>query len=178
MQKREKIIVALVIIAVIYGAVNFWLVRRKITTVPQATQAAVDIQQLSKRLAAVTSPNNRRQRILAGQINKPWGNIFASHALEQKAFAQQDQQKVLYDKWAARINKLRYSGYLAMGDSRIAIINRSDYMVGDKIDGFTLREITPVAVQLARHDFSFTIMSKPLPAIGEHNPAANPETAK
>ncbi len=178
MQKREKIIIALVIIAAIYGAVNFWLAHRKIATVPQAARAVVDIQQLSKRFAAISSPDNRRLQILAGQINKPWENVFANHALDQKAFAQQDQQKARYDKWAVQANKFLYSGYLAMGDSRIAIINQSDYMVGDKIDGFTLRKISPVAVQLARHDFSFTIISKPLPTIGGHTPDTSPETAK
>jgi hypothetical protein len=166
MQKREKILIAVVAVAALYLAATFLLPRHKRATAAATNPVSAGLR---AKLAAISSPDNRRMQNLASRIGRPWDDIFADHSLDKKAFARDDQQKAAYDKLAARANKLIYSGYLAMGKSRIAIINGQDYRAGDKIDGFVLRKISPVAVQLTQNNFSFTVISRPLPTIGAHS---------
>ncbi len=167
MQKREKIIVIITIIAALYGIVDYWLSQHNKVVTPVANTAIAG--KLASRLAAISSPNNKRLQDLADRINKPWRNIFASQSLDKMSSSPKDQQKTLYEKLSVQVNEFIYSGYLEMGNSKIAIINKHDYRIGDNISGFILQKISPVAIQLSRRDFNFTIMPQSLPTIGGHS---------
>lgn len=166
MQKREKIIVIITIIAALYGVVDYWLSHHNKVVTPAANTAIAG--KLTAKLAAISSPDNKRLQDLADRINKPWHNIFTSQSLDKMSSSPKDQQKTLYEKLSVQVNKFIYSGYLEMGNSKIAIINKHDYRIGDNISGFILQKISPVAIQLSQRGFNFTIMAQPLPTIGEH----------
>ncbi len=163
MQKREKIIVIITIIAATYGIVDFWLSHHKgdvkISTASETTK------ELNAKLLAVTSPDNKRLQDLAKQIDKPWKNIFANN-IPKKASLKDQSQKDIYDKLSEQVAKIKYTGFLEMAQSKIAIINSNDYQVDDKIDGFTLLQISPVAIKLSKNNFTFTIMAQSLPTAG------------
>lgn len=56
--------------------------------------------------------------------------------------------------------KYVYSGYAALGEERIAIINGLDYKTGEKIDGFLVQEISLDTVLLNKDSHTFIIPFK------------------
>jgi len=164
MQKREKIIVIITIIAALYALIDFRLSRHKNKTGTPPIMESAALTGISARLAAINSPNNKRFKTLVNRINKPWSNnIFAGKTPDKDTSTKEERQKTIYEKLSATINKFIYSGYLKMGDEKIAIINDNNYREGEMIDGFLLRKINPATAQLSRQGLNFTLTARTLP---------------
>lgn len=173
MQKREKIIIALVIIAAVYGAVDFTLNNQKERSVHSPSQSdSKKIVELTAQLGALSSPENQKFDRLAASIIEPWPEHFfapvqTTFGNDKKADQTQD---TAMDEVRDKASQLIYSGFLAMGTDSIAIINGMDYRVGDMVDGFTVTAISPEAVELLQRGITFTIRADLLPSAEQQGP--------
>ena len=162
MQKREKIIVIMAVIAAIYGAVDFTMNRQQKKTVIVAPPTGTDSQttgELTAQLSVFASANHQKIDHLSALLNEPWPE--KSFALRATPFS---SKKEVDESTGADLHKLSdqasqlvYSGFLAMGADRIAIINDMDYRVGEQINGFTITKINQEAVQVSQRDATFDI---------------------
>lgn len=160
MNKREKIILGLVVIALIYAAIDFSLAsRKKKAALRPAQTASKAAAELTARLSTTSSPDDHKIDSLAASLTEPWPEqIFA---VGQITF---DTEKKVDEKAIAHLNELRakaeqlvYSGFVATDSDRIAIINDMDYRVGEQINGFTITTITKESVQVSQQDATFDI---------------------
>lgn len=161
MKKSEKIILSLVFVAAIYAAVDFSASRSKKETASNTTQADnPSLIELNAQLSALSSDDNQKNDHLAATINETWPD--ETFVRQQPAFgnkeADTDKDQILNDL-QAQVNRLQYTGFLAMGEEMIAIINGMDYRIGEQVDGFTVSKITQQAVQLTQKDATFTLQA-------------------
>lgn len=176
MEKRERIIVIMVVVAALYGAIDFTLTSQKKkarSASPGAESAAVVAA--SAELESLISADNKKIARIASSINEPWAEqIFATGPLEYDGEKKIDEtREALLNDLKARVSQLFYSGFAAMNDDRIAIINGMDYREGEQIEGFTITKITIDVVQVSAGDASFDIPATtelPPPAASGHMP--------
>ena len=169
MQKREKIIVSLAIIAAIYGAVDMTLSRQKKKTAAIQTQSdSQTIAEIASQLSPLASAANQQIAGLAASINEP-----GPDQLFVRRRAAFDSDKKIEEPKGPELSNLKdqaeqliYSGFLAMGSDRIAIINDMDYRIGEQVNGFTITKISQESVQVSQQDAFFDI-----PASIEPDPA-------
>jgi hypothetical protein len=175
MQKREKIIVVLVIIAMIYGAIDFTLTRqKKKATLAPAKTTSQSTAELTTKLQAIASPNDQKINGLASAITEPWPDgIFALAPINFDNEKKEDETKIAaLNDLRAKADQLVYSGFVATDSDRIAIINNMDYRIGEQINGFTITKITQESVQISQEDAIFDI-----PATTEQAPDPAAEKA-
>jgi len=177
MQKREKIIIALVIVAIIYGALDFTLSSRKKQAdasrpTQTASKAALD---LTAKLQALSSPDDRKIDGLAASLTEPWPEqIFVPGQITFDTEEKKVDEKAAADLniLRAKVEQLVYSGFVATDSDRIAIINDMDYRVGEQINGFTITKITKESVEVSQQEATFDI-----PATTEQAPALSEKKA-
>lgn len=175
MQKREKIIVILVVIVAIYGVVDFTLSSRKKGGGPPPTQpAGVATAELTAELTALAAPRDQVIDRLAASLNEPWpGRHFVTGLPAFGGEEKVDQTKTaLLNALRDKASQLVYSGYLAMGTARIAIINGLDYEVGEEINGLTITKISQDSVQVSEQGAVFDLPSttEPTPSAAKEGP--------
>lgn len=175
MQKREKIIVGAAIIAALYGAVDLSLnsQRKKAVELPAQPdgQALTD---LAGQLSALSSIESQKIASLAASLNEPWpGQLFVLGRAEFGGIEKIEESRgPELNALRAQAEQLIYSGFLAMGSERIAIVNGMDYQVGEQVNGFTITKIRPEAIQVSQQEAFFDI-----PASTEPDPALSDEQA-
>lgn len=160
MQKREKIIVILAILAAVYGVVDFTLSRQpKKGGGSQAQPEGLSIAEIAGQLSTLSSAESQKIARLAASINDPWQEqVFVLRGADFGSPKETDEPSgpdVGHLKDQA--SQLVYSGFLAMGADRIAIINGMDYRVGEQINGFTITKISQEAVQVSQQTAFFDI---------------------
>ncbi len=175
MQKREKIIVVLVIIAMIYAAIDFTLTSQKKQATlapPQTTSQAT--AELTAKLQAIASPDDKKIDGLASSLTEPWSDeIFDPEIINFDSEKKEDETKIAaMNDLRAKADQLVYSGFVATDSDRIAIINNMDYRIGEQINGFTITKITPESVQISQEDAIFDI-----PATTEQAPDLSADKA-
>lgn len=162
MQKREKIIASLAIIAAIYGAVDITLSsQKKKATALQTQSDSQTIVEIASQLSPLASSENQKIASLAAAINEPWPEqVF----VRRKPDFGNDKKIEIEEPKGPDLSNLReqaeqliYSGFLAMGSDRIAIINDMDYRIGEQVSGFTITKISQESVQVSQQDALFDI---------------------
>ncbi|MBA3015528.1 MAG: hypothetical protein KKD63_13290 [Proteobacteria bacterium] len=160
MEKREKIIVIMVVVAALYGVIDFTLTskKKKLESLSLNTSSPV-IAMSSAELEALISADNIKIAALTVSINDPWPKqIFTTELIDFDGEKKVDEtREALMNELRAKVNDLYYSGFVSMGDDRIAIINNMDYRIGEQIEGFTITKITIDAVQISASDANFDI---------------------
>ncbi|MBN2515918.1 MAG: hypothetical protein JXC33_07790 [Deltaproteobacteria bacterium] len=151
MSRREKIIVFIAFLTVLYGAYDFFIVSpakksKSIPVVHSFTPVAktVDMNKLVKEISDVLQENEtiKAETYVAVSAEKEWKNdpFSASNALHSKNA----------NVSIGRIKEIRliYSGYLEVGKKKIAVINGMDYQIGDELEmnGYRVKHITPSSV--------------------------------
>ena len=147
MSKREKILVGLTILTVFYGIYVWFLAS------PQPAAVAVDDKKDQKELNAfilkvAEKTSNRLSKSQAYVLRKAetqWKRDPLIQ-IEPKASEEvEDRPEPVLTSEAI------YTGFLRMGDKRLAIINGMEYETGDILepDGFIIRNITPSRVVIA-----------------------------
>lgn len=170
MEKREKIIVVMVVVAALYGVVDFTLTSHKkksksISPSSLPTMAAV----ASSELETLITADNKKIARIAVSINEPWTeHYFAKGPINFDGENKIDAtREALLNELKAQISQLYYTGFVSMGDDRIAIINGMDYRIGEQIEDFTIMKITMDTVQVSASNAVFDI-----PALTEMSPPA------
>jgi hypothetical protein len=152
MEKREKVLIALMIIALGYGAFELF-VRPAFKTADAPSSVNVDeamnlSQALSKSL--VQADLGADEKHVLEKAAAPWAaNPFYDWPHPRAAEAMETGTKP-----ALALEQIRkttaYSGYLEMGRTRIAVINGLEYRVGETlVEGdYVVERITPASVTL------------------------------
>lgn len=146
MGKREKILVALMVAAILYGGFELLLLgvggrtnyEPPATTDPQV--AAEMIRQVKKEMNDAALTPHQQYALEAAATNRPT-DLF--HVLpEGRSIAPE------LPSTADEPVDFRYTGYLEIGGKRLAIINGKEYAEGDALDrkGFVLKRATPESV--------------------------------
>jgi hypothetical protein len=151
MEKREKVLLALMIIALGYGA--FELFVRPAASPPDAPAVSVNVdeatnlsQTLSKSLAEAEL--RMEEKHILEKAAAPWAaDPFYDWPHPRAAEATDTKPALALEQIGKTII---YSGYLEMGRTRIAVINGLEYRVGETlVDGsFVVERITPASVTL------------------------------
>jgi|GEM_PF-2559799 len=174
MKTSEKVILSLCLVSAIYAVVDFSLSRQKKKAVvavagPQ-TQAQAQTQiepqvaspgltELNGKISALSSPQEGKVDRLAILINESWQTtLFVPHRVDFGIKKEVEKPVDVIDvNLQAAAEKMVYSGFLAMGGERIAIINGMDYRIGEQVDGFTVTAITADAIQVSQRESTFTV---------------------
>lgn len=164
MNKREKIIVACMIVAVLYGAYSFLFddaprdaTRTAKSEGPPVQEFVVGvIGQIKK-----AEPSRRDTYLLEQADAALTRNPFyegqetpgAEAAAKETALEAQAATSALAGA------QFSYTGYVEMGDQRIAILNGREFAEGDQInaDGLFVKSITPTAVIIGVYGMPDTV---------------------
>jgi hypothetical protein len=146
MSKREKILIALMLLAAIYGIYAWFL-----SSPQQAATLNDDNEQkglnafIINVVQKATTGLSKNQAYVLQKAGAKWKRDPLIQ-IEPKTSGQDEnsQQSVL-------TSKIMYTGFLRMGDKRLAIINGMEYEVGEILEpgGFTIRSISPSRVVIA-----------------------------
>lgn len=141
MGKREKILLALMIAAIVYGGFEIFYLSGRTDSEPPS---AVDVQsfenmgqQLDKDLQSARLTEQQRYVLEAAAKNRKNDFFYVLPEVEDAApkRSQPDSTELDFD----------YTGYLEVGERRMAIINGMEYEVGESLNraGSVLMRITP-----------------------------------
>jgi hypothetical protein len=132
LDKRQILILGVMLLAVLYGAYEFFSSGRKGQTVVDTAKKAADAYMIKRAEAEwlrdpFYEPKDKREE-----------------AIEKAAVqAQQVEAEV-----AALKSRLHYTGYLDTRSKKIAIVNGNEYVTGDTLDveGYALNGIYPTKI--------------------------------
>ena len=139
MAKREKIIIFIMILTILYGVYAFFIApsSKKPKPVSVSTEVMkVDVNKLMGDVSKVLKDGDSAivDAYIVARAEEEWAadpfyteNVSSGHTGEVK---------------------LVYTGYLEIGKRKIAIINGVDYQIGDELEmtGYTIRNINPSRV--------------------------------
>jgi hypothetical protein len=148
MGKREKIILAVMAVAILYGAFTMIAggVKKKLTVAPDVRMNEV------KALASDTSSAVSKEALSVSEayaltrIETDW---LHDPFYEKKAYSEMVQTTKAVATVAAKVT-FNYTGYMDYGGRLIAIINGLEYSAGEELDtqGYILRSISPGKVTI------------------------------
>nr|MBF0222697.1 hypothetical protein [Desulfobulbaceae bacterium] len=168
MKKNEKILIALVAVAGLYGLIDFTL-RATVadrTISKSAPHLSQQLTAISSELQSISTDENVTLASLTATITQPWGaDIFLKQGLPVTKKAPSDEPDVdktdeLTEQIKKDAQKLSYSGFLTMGTETIALIDGLDYREKETVNGFHITSITPAAIELKKNGITFTLLSK------------------
>jgi len=151
MTQREKMILSVMAITIAFGIYSFWFQggdgaggsRSGIKSKPVDQFVAEVMKTLEKDDASILGP------FVVERAATPWQRN-PMMKLSQTIAA--DTTVAHETNAVAGYQRFVYSGYLAMGVRRLAIINGLEFEIGDPVtdDGYILRRITPSAIEIRR----------------------------
>jgi hypothetical protein len=149
MAKREKIIILLMIVAILFGAYNFFL-----SAPPEPTEddSGMSIEALNSFVVGAArdlfgDKTSDSDAYILDQAQTAWRtNPF--YLSGQNLSAQRAARKVEEDP--RRAVRLAYTGYIEVAHKRLAIINDLEYETGESLSqpGYFVKSITPKRVVL------------------------------
>ncbi|MCF8050020.1 MAG: general secretion pathway protein GspB [Desulfobacterales bacterium] len=159
MNKREKIILVLMGLAVLYGAFEYLWPSGESAAPGQKKQSTEELSAYVTGIAASLpqmSVSKAEKYAIASAAAKWTQDPFLQVRLPEK----QDQAETEETISAEEFN-LRYTGYIEMGANRIAIINGREYGIGEflKETPYRLKDISPnrVLIQADNQEKSFVL---------------------
>ena len=153
MSKREKIIIALMLLSVIYGAYSLFFesaVKKTKSPISKKSPAALDgfVAEIAQNLVG-KGQSDTGEYVLA-RAEAGW---------EKDPFLESELNLTVADEAdavdpAVIESMFIYSGYLKMGKRGMAIINDMEYEVGEELEnlGYLVKKITPTQVVLGIAD--------------------------
>ena len=161
MAKREKILVVMAIVALIYGAYNFFFasVPKKDSTKVVETFSGADFKKPNFQKQGKTDvdsfvtdvitkivalDNSKKDMYIIKKAETSWTkNPFAKSDLPLNIKIKEKIDQVLSFE-----NRPVYSGYIAVGSKKMAIINGMEYAVGDTIvqTDYIIKSISSIQV--------------------------------
>lgn len=148
LSKQQMIILAVMVIAIIYGAYDFMSSKPKKTIISNPAGTSADLSSFVSEFTAGLSKElpNKIDTYIVSRAEAKWaGNPFSDTKLytswktaKEPAAPAAALQKIMFS----------YTGYMEGGARKIAIINGTEYSVGESLDvqGYSLKEIYPSRV--------------------------------
>jgi len=140
MSIREKIIIALMVVAVIYGA-YVMLFPSPEQTKAHDTGADRELQVLNGFITKIADKTNsgqsKRQVYILKKAQEDWKKDPLVRLEAKKVIATGPEE--------VPDARIKYTGFLQMGDTRLAIISGIEYEAGDRLEsgGYIVRRILP-----------------------------------
>lgn len=158
MEKREKIIVAIAIAAAIYGALDF-LVFSKMNDSPELSASSADAEILTS-ITTQLSGQSFDSKVLDNirRIKTPWPEKVFFNKSAETLFEYEDKKVILEQ---LNPEQFSYTGYLEMGNNKIAIINGTDYTLGESINGATITGISQEKIEISIEGERLEVPIKP-----------------
>jgi len=146
MSKREKILIGLVLLAAVYGIYAWFL-----SSPQQAATLNDDNEQkalnafIIKVVQKTTTGLSKNQAYVLQKAEAKWKRDPLIQIEPKTPEEEEDRQQPVLT------SKMIYSGFLRMGDKRLAIINGMEYETGDILEpgGFVIRSISSSRVVIA-----------------------------
>ncbi len=144
MNTREKILVSVMVLTVLYGGytIAMQFVRRTPADVQASGRLMEDKMASALRARVEQAPLQPVERHVLQLATTPW---------ESRPFG---NRAVWQPEADPRQREYRYTGFCQVGERRLAIINGRDYQVGDTIrdTGYTVKSIDAAEVLLNHAD--------------------------
>jgi hypothetical protein len=146
--KREKIILGLTALALIYAGIVFFFSGPKNTPPPPGageTPAREFVTEVVQSIALHS--RTATEQIILEKAQAPWpSDPFITTILSPSEESNPGETPMI----ASDSEAFNYTGYVEIGAKRLAIINGEEYETGDRVSGspFTVQGITPEQVLL------------------------------
>jgi hypothetical protein len=145
MSKREKILVGLMLLAVVYGIYVWFLsAPQQAASVKGHNEQNLLNAFIIKVAEKTTTGLSKSQAYTLQKAETKWKRDPFMH-IEPKTSEEEEDSLLPVLK-----SKILYTGFLRMGDKRLAIINGMEYETGDILEpgGFVIRSISPSRVAI------------------------------
>ncbi len=155
-EKREKIILGVMAVIILYGLFTFlpWGAGGK-SSLPAAGLSPAELKALSGDLAVAMSKAvlSHRESYAINRAEAGWQRdpFYATKAY-MELLKSKEAVRTIPD--AAKNITFNYTGYLECGNRRIAIINGVEYAAGEALEvkGYVLRTVTPAKATIEKID--------------------------
>lgn len=162
MTKREKIIVGLMLLSVVYGIYAlFFEGKGKGSSTPTASvSTAAQIENLNAFITKVAEASraglSKEDEYIISRAETPWKqDPLITAELTDRPQEEIKRKKQIVEAAAPRPG-FTYTGFMQMGDKKFAIINGFEYAPGDQLQegGYAVSSITPSQVVIVSTDGS------------------------
>lgn len=146
MSKREKILVGLMLLAVVYGIYAWFLPSsQQAATVNEGNGQKVLKEFILKVAEKTTTGLSKNQAYVLQKAEALWERDPLIQIEPKPSEEEEDSQQPVLS------SKMIYTGFLQMDDKRLAIINGMEYEAGDRLEpgGFIIQSISPSRVVIA-----------------------------
>jgi hypothetical protein len=165
MSNREKIIVVIAVLALIYGGyVVFLEPIAQQPTFANSQNQFDDMNAFITTVAAATKEGlSEKDSYIIKRAENPWINDPMAR-MSKPMKTDEDEASELTRVETGPGDRILYTGYLEMGTMRLAIINGNEYSAGDRLEqsSYVVRSITPSQVVLAIADGTQNMFIIPL----------------
>ena len=156
MSRREKIILALMGLAIVYGAYTYlWPSGKETSRSAGQSREALNgyVMGIVAALPQMALTETEKYAI-ASAINRWPEDPFLRITLSETASAGRAEDTITAEEL-----DLRYTGYIEMGGSRLAILNGREYAAGEELDlpGYVLQQIDPAKVVIGAKGTNQTV---------------------
>jgi hypothetical protein len=152
MSNREKIIVGLMLLTVVYGVYTVFFENRNSTEPVAAISASKELENLNAFIAKVAEASkaglSAKDKYIIERAEAEWNQ----DPLISVNLTNRPESEIQKSKEVTRVSipdlKVAYTGFMQMGDKTFAIINGVEYGAGDQLEqgGYMVRSITPSQV--------------------------------
>ena len=163
MSNREKIIIVVAVLALIYGVYIVFLEPKaqqpKFTTSQNQLE---DLNNFITKVAVATKEGlSERDSEIIKRAEKAW---VRDPLIRMRKPVEAEEETQQAEKQTQPEGMILYTGYLEMGTTRLAIINGNEYAAGDTLDqdGYVVRSISPSQIVLATTDGTNNMFIVPL----------------
>lgn len=153
MTKREKIIVGLMLLSVVYGIYTVFFENR--TKGPTKISSTKQLENLNAFITKVADASkaglSKEDSYIISRAEAAWKQdpLITAELTNRPRDELKKQQEV---KEVVPLLNVSYTGFMQMGDKKFAIINGLEYASGDELEqgGYIVRQITPSQVTIVR----------------------------
>ena len=164
MTNREKVIVVLAVVAVIYGVfIVFFEPKAQQPTFTTSKKELDNLSTFITKVAVATKEGlSEKDSYILQRAENQWRRDPLIRIRKPKISAEEESQKSRESSGPE--TAILYTGYLEMGTMRLAIINGNEYAPGDRLEqgGYVVRSISPNQIVVAATDGSNNLFIVPL----------------
>ena len=166
MSTREKIIVVFALLAMVYGVyIVFFEPKSRPPTFNRSQKGLESLEAfITKVKVAAAEGLSEKDNYIIQRAETQWKK---DPLMQIKKAVKAETAPEATAKRTEPDSEISYTGYLEMGNVRLAIINGNEYETGDRLEqgGYIVRSISPTRVVLATTDGSKNLFIVPMQEI-------------
>ena len=158
MSKREKIILILMVLAIMYGGYHFFLASSPTTGIEDPKKKEERLDKFVTEVAVKLKQKDisKTDKYIIARAKDNWASDpFLKGQLPLESEAKQERSET-----STPAVNFTYSGYMEMGARRLAVINGIEYSVGEELEpgGYIVNSISPTKVVIGIKKTNQTII--------------------